>query len=286
MKIFAKILWILNMFGLVIRVRLKRFIPNMAGKSLESPLIISLTSYGTRVNDLLPYTLFSLLEQTVRAFKIIVWLDFDHWNNENLPKSIKKMQRFGVDIKFCKDIRSYKKLIYTLKEYPNSLIVTTDDDQYYGKHIIEQLYKSYLKAPNHIHCILGHEPMFDKGKLLPYNKWKKNIKKSDSGLVFPLGGLGTLYPPFSLSKDVFDEDVFSRICPTADDIWFWAMGLKNNSQYELVGYRGGYLHIFPLDRFYLKGIKLSSQNVDNNLNDIQLTKVLDHYKLWEKIRRV
>ena len=38
---------------------------------------------------------------------------------------------------------------------------------------------------------------------------------------------GVLYPPHSLNEDMLDVELFSKIAPTTDDIWFWAAAVKN-----------------------------------------------------------
>ncbi len=52
-----------------------------SSKLNDNDIIISLTSYGKRVEDTLPYTLYSLLIQTVMPKKIAVFLDNDNWND-------------------------------------------------------------------------------------------------------------------------------------------------------------------------------------------------------------
>lgn len=43
-------------------------------------------------------------------------------------------------------------------------------------------------------------------------------------------GLGAvLYPPHSLGDLVFDRQLFQRLCPTNDDIWFWYCAAKNGT---------------------------------------------------------
>jgi hypothetical protein len=44
-------------------------------------------------------------------------------------------------------------------------------------------------------------------------------------MAFPYGTSGVLYPPGALSEQVFDVDLFTRICPKEDDVWFKAMSL-------------------------------------------------------------
>ena len=66
------------------------------GKLGGGDIVVSLTSYGKRVGDALPYMLYSICTQTVLPHKVVVYLDRDHWNDETLPPLLKEMQRVGV----------------------------------------------------------------------------------------------------------------------------------------------------------------------------------------------
>ena len=57
----------------------------------DKKIIVTLTSYGRRVNSILHYTIISLLRQTRKPDMIILWLDNVNWCYDNLPKSIKKI---------------------------------------------------------------------------------------------------------------------------------------------------------------------------------------------------
>ena len=48
-----------------------------------------------------------------------------------------------------------------------------------------------------------------------------------SGRIIQTGVGGVLYPPGSLKKEMIDEALFTRLAPTADDIWFWAAAVAN-----------------------------------------------------------
>lgn len=48
--------------------------------------------------------------------------------DKKIPSSLQNLTKRGLEIKYCKDIRSYTKIFYTLKEFPNALVVTSDDD--------------------------------------------------------------------------------------------------------------------------------------------------------------
>ncbi len=195
-------------------------------------LIVSVTSYGRRVRATLPAAIRSMLVQTKLPDKIVIWLDDDKFSKENLPKSLKKLcDKYGVEVRFCEDLRSYKKLIPSLKEFPEDVIVTIDDDWVYRRKTLEMLWEAYLVDAHNVYCTIAHKPEFDKnGSLKPYNKWKQNLVKDEPGLLFPLGGSGTLYPPHCLADQAVDIELFRKLAPQADDVWFWAMALKNGSR--------------------------------------------------------
>src|SRR5262249_49262610 len=44
------------------------------------------------------------------------------------------------------------------------------------------------------------------------------------------GVCGVLYPPNSLHRDVLREELFLRLAPTNDDIWFWLMGVLQETR--------------------------------------------------------
>jgi hypothetical protein len=246
----------------------------------KEEIIISLTSYGRRVQKVLPITLISLIKQKCQADKIIVWLDRETWNDDNLPISLIKLKKFGVEFRFCEDIRSYTKLVPTLIAFPKSIIITVDDDIYYKEDLTERLYKSYLKAPNNIHTAIAHKPLRDEfGKLINYNKWQMNIKSAGQDEeIFPTGVGGCLYPPGSLYPDVTNKDLFKLLCPFADDVWFWVMAKLQNTKHTLVKAKQNY----PLDLFYEithSGASLRHENVLLNANDKQIKQVFKHYSL-------
>ena len=104
-------------------------------------IILSLTSYGRRTKtSVVYYTLVSLLNQTLQPDRIVLCLDREKWNIDNIPDKLKSLLQYGVDIEFCKDVKSYTKLIPCLKKYPNDILITVDDDIIYPSNLIETLY--------------------------------------------------------------------------------------------------------------------------------------------------
>lgn len=258
---------------------------NIFSKSaIQQELIISLTSYPKRI-DQIHYTLYSLLTQSIKAHKIILYLSDEEFINkeQDLPKKVLDLQKYGIKIKWCKNIKSYKKIIFALKDYPNHIIVTADDDIIYPKQWLEKLYNSYLRNPENIHCHRAYKISLKNGKIQPYHTWEKALNTdSDSYLNFPTSGGGILYPPSTFYKDISKECIFMKLCPNADDIWLWAMTILNDKSINIVKNNENQIKSFNDDD--LSGT-LWRSNILHRKNDQQLQNVLKHYpEIYTKLK--
>jgi len=250
-------------------------------------LIVSLTSYGIRVNTV-HITIESILNQSINNFKVVLWLSEDEFINKNndIPIELSRLIGDRFSIMWTKDIKSYKKIIPSILKYSDSIIVTADDDIIYDRDWLEILYKTHIKYPDRIVAHRVHRISIDINEnILPYKSWKMRIKKhSSSFLNFFTGAGGVLYPPNSLYKDVINEDLFLKLCPNADDIWLWAMALLNNTQILIpkeckkdLNYIEGTQNIED------KNKPLHIENVKQGGNDIKLDNVLRYYPELKKI---
>lgn len=196
----------------------------------EVPIIVSLTSYSERFTEL-PLTIYSLLNQSLKPDRIILWLDQEMDDLTTLPYEITQFIKNGLEIRFVKDIKSYTKAIYTFKEYSDAIIVTADDDIFYPKEWLKRLYLSYIAHPEDIQVHRAHKVNLS----CSYEKWEKHINKETAEYSNFLTGVGgVLYPPQCFSKEVLREDVFLKKAPTADDIWFWVMALVHKRKIRVV----------------------------------------------------
>lgn len=266
--------------------RLNRKINKLQKKSIKNKktidkLIISLTSYGERINDL-KYTLYSLLAQTIHPEKIIVWLAY----KEIVPEELNVFKQLGVEFQFCEDTKSYKKLIPALKNYQNYCIVTTDDDIYYKRNWLKKIWKFHLRYPNikitHTAHIVG---FYNNDSMQPYKKWKHNINKTFPGKnIFPTGCGGILYPPCEIQDLFLNSDIFMNICPNADDIWFYFMGIFSGQKTMVVSHPHNHLKYVDIYKEYgLNGnSSLQILNVNHNQNDTQFLNVLNFFNLSVK----
>jgi len=259
---------------------------NFQGTSSENycdnEIIVSLTTYGSRLYDVY-LSIESIMQQTLKPNKIILWLS-NEFKNIDLPRVLLKQQERGLEIKFCKDIKSYKKLIPTLINFPSATIITIDDDNLYYPDLIENLVNAHRKEPNTILCARMHRmKLVAKNKLEKYAKWTQLYDGFDiSPLNFPTGVGGVLYPPRCFNEEVVNEAVFLDICQTADDIWFKAMALLNDTMSKKIftHNKNGTDH-FTLDN--TQNTSLLQINVEKGMNDIQLQAVFDRYNLYGKL---
>lgn len=252
-------------------------------KYCEHDIIVSLTTYGKRINDA-AITIASIMEQTMKANRIILWLDYS-FKKQHLPISLQLLQKRGLEIKYCSDIKSYKKLIPAIKEFPEEIIITIDDDLIYDYDLLEHLIVAYLNNPQYIYCHRMHKIKLNKSNnsIQPYFNWEWESEDMEaSHLVFPTGGGGTLYPPHSLDEEVTNEDVFFSICRYADDIWFKAMALKKGTKAQRVFSRKPNSYIV---NEAVQNEGLITINGNNNMNDIQLKAVFSKYNLYNKINK-
>ncbi len=196
----------------------------------DQPLIVSLTSIAPRLNKVV-LCIESLLRQSIKPDKIILWLG-DDIPPDSLPAKLKRLQRFGLDICFRKDLGPHTKIQYTLREYPEAVIVTCDDDLIYPRRWLELLYNAYREEPDFIHCYRAHLITRTRdGQLARYDEWAYTSPgfTGPSMLLFPTGVGGVLYPPNSLYKDVLHSETFMELAPWADDVWLKAMSAKQGT---------------------------------------------------------
>ena len=190
----------------------------------REPLIVSLTSYPPRISTV-HKTIETLLNQTIKPEKLILWLSDEEFPNReaDLPEELLAQTTRGLEIRWCNNIRSYKKLIPTLKAYPNAVIVTADDDVYYHQQWLERLYLAYIKNPDciHVHRVTKFY-LDDKGDFAIV-KGGQDCWAQPSYLNKLVGVGGVLYPPHCFPPDVLDESKFMELAPTSDDICFWLM---------------------------------------------------------------
>ena len=246
----------------------------------EQKVIVSLTSFPDRLSDI-HYCIYSLLNQSFVPDEVILWLAEEQFPNKfyDLPKELLKLQDNGLTIKWCEDLKSYKKLIPALKEFPDCYIVTADDDIFYPSDWLEKIWEDHEKYPDCLISSRSRRISLSDNQIDKYKKWKLHKKESlPSYLNFSTNGAGTLFYPNSLSEIVVDENLFLELSPFGDDIWFWAMAVLNHTKIKqidepmnILTYINPSREIGLFDEFTLFGSNRKGRNDD------QIKKVLNHF---------
>lgn len=199
----------------------------------KQQIIVSLTSFPAAIPYAVP-SVQSILNGSVLPDKVILYLTFSQFGESGIPQELQKLandnSRFEIR-DYPRDIRSYRKLIPALSDFPDAIIVTIDDDVAYHKNMLRDLLRLHEQMPQ---AVLAHRAKRMKPDE-PYRKWKKyrwyhfllkKIHTSFKNIQTGVGGV--LYPPHSLKKEMMNVELFTELAPTTDDIWFWAAGVAND----------------------------------------------------------
>lgn len=247
----------------------------------QQQIIVSLTSFPAAI----PFAvraIQSILKGTVQPDKVILYLTFSQFPNSKIPQELQDLSDSNsiFEIRnYDEDIRSYRKLIPALKDFPDAVIVTVDDDVWYDKNMLRDLLRLHKQIPD---VIIAHRAKRIKLNA-PYRKWKKyrwysffakKLNYSFKNIQTGVGGV--LYPPHSFNLQMIDCDIIAKIAPTTDDIWFWAAAVAH----------GTYVVPFPFGKHNKpRGLKkpqiLSLKTVNfksgSDLNRAVLEKILEKY---------
>lgn len=146
---------------------------------------------------------------------------------------------------------------------------------------MQRLVDEYKKDPTRVYAHrahrVGHNP---DGSLVPYNSWEDELSGVSGNDVFPTGVGGVLYKKDLLHSDICNEDLFMKLAPRADDVWFFFMEYLKGTKVYALPYKGNIY--YPLDIFYQslhRGASLSSTNCLEDENDKQIQAVLNYYNI-------
>lgn len=228
-------------------------------------VIISLTTFPARINTVYK-TISTLLQQTIKPDRVVLWLASEQFKDKILPENLIRLQEYGLEIKWTeKDIRSFKKLIPSLKEFPEDIIITADDDIFYPDDFVENLYNAYLENPEYIHA---NRAFMVKKKLngrlyIKSRNYQYNSSYLPSFRNELMSGYGTLFPPHSLSDIAIDDSIFMKVMPTNDDIWAWGMAVLNGTKIMVNknGYKLKLLEDRTVQQFALKDMNRNDTTV-------------------------
>lgn len=245
----------------------------------QLPILISMTSIKSRLKTL-DIVVKGLLSQDVIPEKVVLWLHEDL--KESIPKRLQKLEGNLFEINFSKLDCPHLKLVESLKKYSEKIIVTCDDDLIYIDNHLRNLYNEHLKNKKTIIGNRTTQIKLDKNNNYePFIKWRFKEKHNLNNVLMPLGSWGVIYPPNVFSDIVFDSDLFLKLSPKADDLWFKCMSLINKTNSLEVEYRPKN----PIPIIGSQKVSLKEENVKKNKNEIQWKALSDHFNLKDVLTK-
>ncbi|ATX76634.1 putative glycosyltransferase, GT0 family [Reinekea forsetii] len=239
----------------------------------EVPVIVTFTSIPSRLH-VLSTTVRSLLNQSIQPERIILWLNDDL--KGELPRSLTRLVGDRFSIEFRDGHSSHRKLTFALTEYPNHILVTCDDDLMYTTDWLERLLTEHTQHPRDI---IAHEcrtiTYEQNGDAQAYKYWRAEPPGGSQPDTLAIGYGGTLYPANSLHPDALNKDLYMQLTPKADDLWFKAMAVRNNTQVR----RSEHSRPRPIPIARSQTMALGHTNIKEDGNRSQWQALLDHFPL-------
>ena len=238
------------------------------------PVIISLTTIESRI-EIVDLVIRSLMNQSVQPKKIILWVHESL--KKTIPSKLSELQSTLFEIRTTHLHSSHKKLIHTMRSYPDTTVVTCDDDLMYRPNWLNLLYNESQK---HAGTIIANQTRTitkdPTGAYLPYSQWPVNqTEKYNDFRVLPIGAEGVLYPPDCLDPRFDVENLFMKLAPKADDLWFKSMSILKGTKCKLAANNSkNAIPIMGSQKSSLKHI-----NIKKDFNSTQWKQLVSYFDL-------
>jgi len=243
----------------------------------ELDCVVSLTTIESRFS-VLHLALRSLLSQSCPPRLIVLWVH--HSLLAKLPEKVRCLEGQRFKIMGSDQTCSHRKLVESLKIFPDAVIVTSDDDVMYPHDWLERLWREHLRYPD---AVVAHEcrriGYTKEGELLPYIGWKAESPGASSETTMAIGNGGVLYPPGVLHPDVTDRSLYDRLAPKADDIWFKAMSYRLGTAVR----KTNAPIPAPVPVLNTQRSALKNFNIKEDGNRLQWLQICDYYGLSPRV---
>lgn len=238
-----------------------------------SEAVVCLTTVPSRISHVW-LTIESLMRQTVSPMKVILVLSEEEFRDILLPRSLIRLENRGLEIiRDSGNRRSYKKLLPALERFPQSPVITVDDDAIYSKFLVQELLNEIHSNPNCVIGSRGRKIQVRGGGIEQYASWPLASGGDQQG-IFLTGVGGVIYPPsISTKSQILAYPIAEKLCPFQDDVWFWSAAIA-----------AGYRHRVSKKALFSSlpwagGQPLSLTNLDPSGNDKSILATLRHYKI-------
>lgn len=194
-------------------------------------IIISLTSWKKRIQNV-PMVIQSILTGTKTPDKIVLNLSTDEFSlkDKELPTYLLMLKETNkIEINWVKEnTKAFKKIIPTMKLYPESVVISIDDDIIYPEFFLEKMVSKYNETGNII------------------TWWDSKI----NNIPFVTGD-STLYDTEKLTPFIYEKLTQEIINSNADDIWYsWCIRQLGLNITPITNYKSAkyFCHFNDIDR--------------------------------------
>lgn len=271
-----RFLYKVNKFLANIFVPMSQYFNRQKGTDENHEVIVSLTTFPARIK-IVWITIATVMNQTYKPKRILLWLNREQFpNGKGIPRRLKALQKRGLEICFCEDLKPHKKYFYTMKENPEEIVVTVDDDVLYPENHLEQLMQLHTSYPDAVCCQYAHKLHYDEnGQFAAYEAWTSS--NGEGGMptlqIMPVGCGGVLYPPHLLDEELFNKEAIQRLCLMMDDLWLKSMAVLHGT--KAVMYNDVSLIYFDVLGTRKSGLQHSNAGEKNN--DIAIKAIVQEY---------
>ncbi len=236
-------------------------------------IVATLTSFPARIQTV-HIAIKTIMAQSVKPDKILLWLAEEQFPDKNaLPQNLLELEKRGLEIRFCDDLKSHKKYYYAFPEFSEHLLATFDDDLLYPLDTLKKLYKLHKKYPQDTVCISAMNTLDDR-EVLP-SSWafyQPGDRVISSERSQPFTGAGALFQPQKISSCLYDKERITNDAPYADDLWLYHICKKSGIKVTRIREH----RPFPLEIYNENRVTLFDINGAHggNMNDVQWANIL------------
>lgn len=236
----------------------------------------SLTSFPARI-DYVHLAIKSLMLQSYKPDRIILWLANEQFPDHNLPKSLTDLESYGLEIKWCDNLYGHKKYYYCIaQQKENEVVITFDDDIIYPIDCIKRLVAKHREYPDCLVCERAQAVPKKKDNFYNVGRWdtiSDIALKRPSYSVCPSTGGGYLIPYGAYPQHMLNKELILKYAPKNDDMWCMFMAAENKVRFIKTR---KYHKIFTLVN-ESQAVSLAQQNVIQNGSKIDFIKLKEAY---------
>jgi hypothetical protein len=229
-----------------------------------APVVVSLTSYGSRI-DTVHLAIESIARGTVRPARMILWIDSPA-ALEALPPALERQRARGLEVLLAHNYGPHTKYYPYVDAHEEFTVpvVTADDDILYPADWLSGIMAASAQHPD---SIVGYwirrMSLESDGRPATYTSWPYASDTLPHAANVPLGVSGVLYPIRMLARLREQGEAFVSVAPHTDDLWLHAVALRSGVPVRQIS-------ATPVHFLTLPGtqeVTLASENLAGSGND-------------------